>query len=97
PKLIIDRENEINNFKPEEYWTIDATFKKGTKKFQASFYGVDGKKVKIENNDQVKEVLARLKGDDFLVEQVERKERRRNAPLPYTTSTMQMDAANKIN
>ncbi|HFR3411581.1 TPA: type I DNA topoisomerase [Streptococcus suis] len=96
-KLIIDRENEINNFKPEEYWTIDATFKKGTKKFQASFYGVDGKKVKIENNDQVKEVLDRLKGDDFLVEQVERKERRRNAPLPYTTSTMQMDAANKIN
>ncbi len=96
-KLIIDRENEINNFKPEEYWTIDATFKKGTKKFQASFYGMDGKKVKIENNDQVKEVLDRLKGDDFLVEQVERKERRRNAPLPYTTSTMQMDAANKIN
>ncbi|MGQ7396187.1 type I DNA topoisomerase [Streptococcus suis] len=96
-KLIIDRENEINNFKPEEYWTIDATFKKGTKKFQASFYGMDGKKVKIENNDQVKEVLDRLKGDDFLVEQVECKERRRNAPLPYTTSTMQMDAANKIN
>ncbi|WP_170242510.1 type I DNA topoisomerase [Streptococcus suis] len=96
-KLIIDRENEINNFKPEEYWTIEATFKKGTKKFQASFYGMDGKKVKIENNDQVKEVLDRLKGDDFLVEQVERKERRRNAPLPYTTSTMQMDAANKIN
>ncbi|WP_394405787.1 type I DNA topoisomerase [Streptococcus sp. 20-1249] len=96
-KLIIDRENEINNFQPEEYWTIDATFKKGTKKFQASFYGLDGKKMKLENNDQVKEVLVRLKGDDFLVEQVERKERKRNAPLPYTTSTMQMDAANKIN
>lgn len=96
-KLIIDRENEINNFKPEEYWTIDATFKKGTKKFQAAFYGLDGKKVKIENNDQVKDILARLKGDEFLVEQVERKERKRNAPLPYTTSTMQMDAANKIN
>ncbi|MBY5034530.1 type I DNA topoisomerase [Streptococcus gallolyticus] len=96
-KLIIDRENEINNFQPEEYWTIDATFKKGTKKFQASFYGLDGKKMKLENNDQIKEVLVRLKGDDFLVEQVERKERKRNAPLPYTTSTMQMDAANKIN
>ncbi|CRH91278.1 DNA topoisomerase I [Chlamydia trachomatis] len=96
-KLIIDRENEINQFQPEEYWTIDATFKKGTKKFQASFYGLDGKKMKLENNEQVKEVLARLKGDDFVVEQVERKERKRNAPLPYTTSTMQMDAANKIN
>ena len=96
-KLIIDRENEINQFKPEEYWTIEANFKKGSKKFQASFYGLDEKKVKIENNDQVKEILARLTNDDFLVEQVERKERKRNAPLPYTTSTLQMDAANKIN
>ena len=96
-KLIIDRENEINRFQPEEYWTIDATFKKGNKKFQANFYGLDGKKLKLENNDQVKEVLARIKGDEFQVEQVERKERKRNAPLPYTTSTMQMDAANKIN
>ncbi|MFN8649560.1 type I DNA topoisomerase [Streptococcus sp.] len=96
-KLIIDRENEINNFKPEEYWTIDSTFKKGNKKFQASFYGLDGKKVKLETNDQVKEVLARIQSDDFNVDQVERKERKRNAPLPYTTSTMQMDAANKLN
>lgn len=96
-KLIIDRENDINNFKPEEYWTIDSTFKKGNKKFQASFYGLDGKKVKLENNDQVKEVLHRIEGDTFQVELVERKERKRNAPLPYTTSTMQMDAANKLN
>ena len=96
-KLIIDRENEINNFKPEEYWTIDSTFKKGNKKFQASFYGLDGKKVKLQTNDQVKEVLARIQSDDFNVDQVERKERKRNAPLPYTTSTMQMDAANKLN
>ena len=96
-KLIIDRENEINNFKPEEYWTIDSTFKKGNKKFQASFYGLDGKKVKLETNDQVKEVLARIQNDHFNVDQVERKERKRNAPLPYTTSTMQMDAANKLN
>lgn len=96
-KLIIDRENEINNFKPEEYWTIDSTFKKGNKKFQASFYGLDGKKIKLETNDQVKEVLSRIQSDDFNVDQVERKERKRNAPLPYTTSTMQMDAANKLN
>ena len=47
-KLIIDRENEIKAFKPEEYWTIDGFFKKGTKKFQASFYGIDGKKLKLE-------------------------------------------------
>lgn len=96
-KLIIDRENEIKAFKPEEYWTIDGAFKKGTKKFQASFYGVDGKKLKLATNDDVKAVLARLTSPDFLVEKVEKKERRRNAPLPYTTSSLQQDAANKIN
>lgn len=46
-RLIIDREKEINDFKPEEYWTIDGNFKKGRKSFQANFYGVDGKKKKI--------------------------------------------------
>lgn len=96
-KLIIDRENEIKVFKPEEYWTIDGAFKKGTRKFQASFYGLDGKKMKLSNNEDVKQVLARITSDDFLVEKVEKKERRRNAPLPYTTSSMQQDAANKIN
>lgn len=96
-KLIIDRENEINAFKPEEYWTIDGTFKKGTRQFQASFYGMNGKKMKLTNNEDVKEVLSHLKGDDFTVDSVEKKERRRNAPLPYTTSSMQQDAANKIN
>ena len=96
-KLIIDRENEIKAFKPEEYWTIDGTFKKGTRKFNASFYGLDGKKHKPQTNDDVKEVLARIKGDDFNVDKVEKKERRRNAPLPYTTSSLQQDAANKIN
>lgn len=96
-KLIIDRENEIKVFKPKEYWTIDGAFKKGTRKFQASFYGLDGKKMKLSNNEDVKQVLARITSDDFLVEKVEKKERRRNAPLPYTTSSMQQDAANKIN
>ncbi|MFU2164559.1 type I DNA topoisomerase [Streptococcus pluranimalium] len=96
-KLIIDRENEIKAFKPEEYWTIDGTFKKGTKKFQAAFYGLDDKKLKLASQDDVKMVLSRLKGDDFQVDKVEKKERRRNAPLPYTTSSLQQDAANKLN
>ena len=59
-KLIIDRENEIKAFKPEEYWTIDGAFKKGAKKFQASFYGLDGKKLKLNNNDDVQAVLSRI-------------------------------------
>ncbi|WP_152905422.1 type I DNA topoisomerase [Streptococcus anginosus] len=96
-KLIIDRENEINAFKPEEYWTIDGTFKKGTRQFQASFYGMNGKKMKLATNDNVKNVLSHIEGDEFTVESVEKKERKRNAPLPYTTSSMQQDAANKIN
>lgn len=96
-KLIIDRENEIKAFQPEEYWTIDGSFKKGRRKFNATFYGLDGKKFKLSNNEDVKTVLKRIKTDEFLVEKVEKKERRRNAPLPYTTSSLQQDAANKIN
>lgn len=96
-KLIIDRENEIKAFQPEEYWTIDGSFKKGTRKFNATFYGLDGKKFKLSNNEDVKTVLKRIKTDEFLVEKVEKKQRRRNAPLPYTTSSLQQDAANKIN
>lgn len=96
-KLIIDRENEIKAFKPEEYWTIDGFFQKGNKKFQASFYGVDGKKIKLETNEDVQKVLALITSDTFEVAKVEKKERRRNAPLPYTTSSLQQDAANKIN
>ncbi|AFV72311.1 DNA topoisomerase 1 [Streptococcus agalactiae] len=96
-KLIIDRENEIKAFQPEEYWTIDGSFKKGTRKFNATFYGLDGKKFKLSNNEDVKTVLKRIKTDEFLVEKVEKKERRRNTPLPYTTSSLQQDAANKIN
>lgn len=96
-KLIIDRENEINAFNPEEYWTIDGTFKKGARQFQASFYGINGKKMKLAINDDVKNVLSQIKNDEFTVESVEKKERKRHAPLPYTTSSMQQDAANKIN
>ncbi|WP_243983669.1 type I DNA topoisomerase [Pseudolactococcus paracarnosus] len=96
-KLIIDRENEINAFIPEEYWSIEGDFKKGTKKFPGSFYGLDGKKKKLEKNSDVLEVMARLTSDDFTVDKVDKKERRRNAPLPYTTSSLQQDSANKIN
>ncbi|HEL0648707.1 type I DNA topoisomerase [Streptococcus equi subsp. zooepidemicus] len=96
-KLIIDREHEIKAFVPKEYWSIDGLFKKGTKKFQASFYGLNGKKMKLNTNDDVKFILSQLSSDDFMVSKVEKKERRRHAPLPYTTSSLQQDAANKIN
>ena len=96
-KLIIDREHEIDAFVPEEYWTIDGNFKKGTKKFPGSFYGLDGKKKKLHQNSDVIEVMERLTSDDFTVDKVDKKERRRNAPLPYTTSSLQQDSVNKLN
>lgn len=96
-KLIIDRENEIKAFQPEEYWTIEGAFKKGNRNFQAHFYGLDGQKTALANHADVETVLGRLNGKAFKVDKVEKKERRRNAPLPYTTSLLQQDAANKIN
>src|SRR5699024_5012312 len=83
-KIIIDREKEIRNFKPEEYWSIDGEFKKGSKKFKANFWGVDGKKKKLANQADVKEVTQRLDGKDFTVTKIEKKERRRNPAAPFT-------------
>lgn len=96
-RLIIDREKEINNFKPEEYWTIDGNFKKGKQEFQANFYGVDGKKKKLSNVEEVKEVMSRLKGKQFTVTDVTKKERYRNPAAPFTTSSLQQEAARKLN
>lgn len=72
-RLIIDRENEINEFKPEEYWTIDGTFLKGKESFEASFFGVNGKKHPLKTKEDVKEILSKLKGSKFSVEKVTKK------------------------
>ncbi|TFE02746.1 type I DNA topoisomerase [Jeotgalibacillus salarius] len=96
-RLIIDRENEIKNFQPEEYWTIDGQFKKGSKDFQASFYGLKGKKKKLENEEDVKEVLSQMKGKKFEVQNVTKKERKRNPAPSFITSSLQQEAARKLN
>ncbi|WP_088808749.1 MULTISPECIES: type I DNA topoisomerase [unclassified Listeria] len=96
-RLIIDREKEINNFKPEEYWTIDGNFKKGKKAFQANFYGVNGKKKKLSNAADVKEIMGQIKGKTFEVIDVTKKERLRNPAAPFTTSSLQQEAARKLN
>ncbi|MFV0556654.1 MAG: type I DNA topoisomerase [Lactovum sp.] len=96
-RLIVNREKEIKEFIPEEYWTIEGIFKKGTKKFSANFWGLEGKKLELKTNEQVKDILSRLKKEDFKVEKIEKKERKRKAPLPYTTSSLQQDASNKLN
>ncbi len=95
--LIIQREKEIRNFKPEEYWTIDAEFAKGREQFKASFYGENGKKMALSNNDAVQAVLRKLDRQKmFNIDNVERKERRRQPQPPFTTSTMQQDANRRL-
>ncbi|WP_414841907.1 type I DNA topoisomerase [Enterococcus saccharolyticus] len=96
-KIIIDREKEIREFKPEEYWSIDGNFKKGRKKFKANFWGIDGKKKKLPNAESVKEVTSRITGKDYEVKNVEKKERKRNPAAPFTTSSLQQEAARKLN
>ncbi|MCY8110483.1 type I DNA topoisomerase [Bacillus spizizenii] len=96
-RLIIDREKEINDFKPEEYWTIDGTFLKGQETFEASFFGKNGKKLPLKSEADVKDVLSQLKGNKYTVEKVTKKERKRNPALPFTTSTLQQEAARKLN
>lgn len=96
--LIIQREQAIRNFKPEEYWTIDGQFKKGKDEFAASFYGENGKKLALPNNEAVQKVLAKIdRKAPFTIDDVTRKERKRMPQPPYTTSTMQQDANRRLN
>ena len=97
-KLIIDRENEIRNFKPEEYWTIPTTFSKGKTKFEADFYAVDGKKQKLTSQKDVQAIMNKIdQKADFNVSDLEAKERRRKSSPAFTTSTLQQEAANRLN
>ena len=96
-KLVIDREKEIKNFKPEEYWTIDAQFAKGRQHFASSFYGLNGKKTKLPNNEAVQKVMAKIdKNQDFEVTNVVARQRRRQPYAPFTTSTMQQEANKRL-
>ncbi|PKR87048.1 type I DNA topoisomerase [Heyndrickxia camelliae] len=95
-RLIIDRENEIKNFIPEEYWSITANFEFGKETFQAAFYGIEGKKLELTSEADVKEVLSKLI-DKYTVSSVSKKERKRNPAPPFTTSSLQQEAARKLN
>jgi DNA topoisomerase I len=96
-RLIIDREKEIKQFQPEEYWTIQAEFVKGNETFTASFYGVDGQKLELKKEADVTAILQRIKGNRFTVTSVTKKERKRNPVTPFTTSSLQQEAARKLN
>ncbi|MEK4253072.1 MULTISPECIES: type I DNA topoisomerase [Ureibacillus] len=96
-RLIIDRENEIKHFVPEEYWTIEGKFEKNKKQFEALYYGDEKEKVKLTNQQQVEEILKKIEGSEFEVVNVTKKERKRNPAPAFTTSSLQQEAARKLN
>ena len=96
-KLIIDREEDIINFVPVESWSIDGTFQKDKKVFDASFYGLNKKKTKLENKEQADEILSKIDGNEFEVSDVTKKQQKRNPSAPFITSSLQQEAANKMN
>ena len=97
-KLIVDRENEIEKFIPEEYWNIYANLEdmKTKKEFEAHFYGKDGKKLEIHSNDEVQEILGNIKDAKYIVTDVKKGEKKRTPAPPFTTSTMQQEASRKL-
>lgn len=97
-KLIVDRENEIEKFIPEEYWNIYANLldKESKKKFVAKFYGRNGKKLELHKQEEVDEILKAIENVKFIVEEVKKGERKRTPAPPFTTSTMQQEASRKL-
>ncbi|WP_042272078.1 type I DNA topoisomerase [[Clostridium] dakarense] len=96
-KLICDREKEIKAFIPVEYWTIDLEAKTSNgEDVSLKFYGKDNKKIEIENEEMVNEILSDIKDKDLDVVSIESKSRKKAAPKPFTTSMLQQEAANKL-
>ena len=97
-RIICDREDEINSFIPEEYWSLDGDFTvNGEKKpLEARFYGTD-KRMEIHNKQEMDQVLKALEGQEYEISEVKKGERTKNAPLPFTTSTLQQEAAKTLN
>ena len=98
-RIICDREDEINAFVPEEYWSLDVNLQvKGEKKpITARYYGTAGEKENITGQTQAEEIMASLKGADYRVSDVRKGERQKNPPLPFTTSTLQQEASKTLN
>lgn len=98
-RIICDREEEINAFIPEEYWSLEAQLKiQGEKKpLIAKYYGSEDKKVALTSEEQVKQIKKELKNANFAVTEVKKGERNKKAPLPFTTSTLQQETSNVLN
>lgn len=97
-KMIVDREKEINAFKPEEYWSIEAkmTAPSSKKQFDAVFTGIDGNKTELHSKEETDKVLEKINGAEFKVTGVKKSVRRKSPAAPFTTSTMQQEASKKL-
>ncbi|HEX2947147.1 MAG TPA: type I DNA topoisomerase [Clostridia bacterium] len=97
-RLICDREDEIDKFEPEEYWTISAKLakKKAGASFEAKFYGTVEEKIELKNEPQVREILKKLDGSKFIVNKVKNSEKKKTPAPPFTTSTLQQEASRKL-
>ena len=99
-KLIVDREEEIENFIPEEYWNIYAQLSKmNTKKkqvFEAKLVGKDNKKIELKNKEQIDEILSEIENAKYIVTNIKEGEKKRTPAPPFTTSTMQQEASRKL-
>ncbi|MUG45547.1 type I DNA topoisomerase [Paenibacillus woosongensis] len=96
-KIIMDRENEISAFVPEEYWSITAKLKTGESSFEAKFHQLRGEKLELNNEEQVNGILKSIEGAAFTVSEVKERERLRHPAAPFTTSSLQQEAARKLN
>ncbi|MDO5519491.1 MAG: type I DNA topoisomerase [bacterium] len=98
-RIICDREEEINAFVPEEYWTLDASIQvNGDKKpIVAKFYGEKDNKITIRSKEELDQILANLENAEYKVSEVKKSERTKKAPVPFTTSTLQQEAAKALN